>query len=185
MQTGMAVLAAACVVIGIAPGIVLRPLGGIVRQLMPGAALPEAAGTLTKVIPWVAAVVVGIVLVWRLVPHVLRVTPTWACGLPDLDSRMQYTSTAFSKPIRKVFAQVYKPDRTVEILPLDQPCFPKSIAYRSVRTTSFERSLYRPALDGIVAAANRLKRLQTGNIQVYLLYMFLALVAVLVYMRFA
>jgi len=185
MQTGMAVLAAACVVIGIAPGIVLRPLGGIVQQLMPGAALPEAAGTLTKVIPWVAAVVVGIVLVWRLVPHVLRVTPTWACGLPDLDSRMQYTSTAFSKPIRKVFAQVYKPDRTVEILPLDQPCFPKSIAYRSVRTTSFERSLYRPALDGIVAAANRLKRLQTGNIQVYLLYMFLALVAVLVYMRFA
>jgi hypothetical protein len=54
-----------------------------------------------------------------------------------------------------------------------------------VRTTSFERSLYRPALDGIVAAANRLRRLQTGNIQVYLLYMFLALVALLVFMRFA
>ena len=36
-------LAAACVVIGIAPGIVLRPLGGIVQQLIPGAALPEAA----------------------------------------------------------------------------------------------------------------------------------------------
>ena len=98
---------------------------------------------------------------------------------------MQYTSTAFSKPLRKVFAQVYRPDRTVEILPVDQPCFPASISYRSVRTTSFERSLYRPALDGIVAAANRLRRLQTGNIQVYLLYMFLALVAVLVYMRFA
>ncbi len=185
MQTGMAALAAACVVIGIAPGIVLKPLGGIVQQLMPGAALPEAAFTLTRIIPWVAAVIVGIVLVWRLVPRVLRVTPTWACGLPGLDSRMQYTSTAFSKPIRKVFSQVYKPDRSVEILPLDQPCFPASIAYRSVRTTSFERSLYRPALDGIVAAANRLRRLQTGNIQVYLLYMFLALVAVLVYMRFA
>ena len=121
----------------------------------------------------------------RLVPRISRVTPTWACGLPGLDSRMQYTSTAFSKPLRKVFSQVYKPDRTVEILPVDQPCFPKSIAYRSVRTTSFERSLYRPALDAIVAAANRLRRLQTGNIQVYLLYMFLALIAVLVYMRFA
>ncbi|MGA2960514.1 MAG: proton-conducting transporter membrane subunit [Candidatus Korobacteraceae bacterium] len=185
MQTGMAVLAAACVVIGIAPGIVLRPLGGVVEQLIPGAALPEAALTVTRMIPWVAAVVVGVVLVVRLLPRISRVTPTWACGLPGLDSRMQYTSTAFSKPLRKVFSQVYKPDRTVEILPVDQPCFPKSIAYRSVRTTSFERSLYRPALDAIVAAANRLRRLQTGNIQVYLLYMFLALIAVLVYMRFA
>src|SRR5208282_4693555 len=34
MQTGMTVLAAACVVIGVAPGIILRPLGGIVQQLM-------------------------------------------------------------------------------------------------------------------------------------------------------
>ena len=167
------------------PGSCYDPLGGIVQQLIPGATLPEAAFTMTRVIPWVAAVVVGVVLASRLVPRVSRVTPTWACGLPGLDSRMQYTSTAFSKPLRKVFSQVYKPDRTVEILPVDQPCFPQSISYRSVRTTSFERSLYRPAVDGIVAAANRLRRLQTGNIQVYLLYMFLALVAVLVYMRFA
>ena len=185
MQAGMALLATACVVIGIAPGIVLRPLGGVVQQLLPGGALPEAAGALGRVLPWVAAVVVGVVLLSRLVPRVSRITPTWACGLPELDSRMQYTSTAFSKPIRKVFSQVYKPDRNIEILPLDQPCFPASIAYRSVRTTSFERSLYRPAVDGIVAAANRLRRLQTGNIQVYLLYMFLALVAGLIYMRFA
>jgi len=183
MQAGMAMLAAACVVIGIAPGIVLRPLGGIVQELIPGVALPAAAGTLTKAIPWVAVVVVGIVLLSRLVPRISRVTPTWACGLPGLDSRMQYTSTAFSKPLRKVFSQVYKPDRSVESLPLDQPCFPASIAYRSVRTRSFERSLYRPALDGIVTAANRLRRLQTGHVQIYLLYMFLALVAVLVYMR--
>ncbi len=70
MQTGMAVLAAACVVIGIAPGIVLRPLGDIVQQLIPGAALPEAALTVTRVIPWVAAVVVGVVLVSRLVPRI-------------------------------------------------------------------------------------------------------------------
>ena len=105
--------------------------------------------------------------------------------MPGLDSRMQYTSTAFSKPLRKVFARVYKPDRTVTILPADKPCFPASISYRSVRTTSFERALYRPAVEGIVNAAKRLRRLQTGNIQVYLLYMFLALVVALICMRFS
>jgi hydrogenase-4 component B len=185
MRAGMVMLAAACVVIGVAPGIVLRPLSAVVQQLLPGATLPEAAMSLMRVLPWLAVVVIGVVFATMLVRRVSRITSTWACGLPGLDSRMQYTSTAFSKPLRKVFSQVYKPDRTVEILPIDQPCFPASISYRSVRTTSFERSLYRPALDGIVAAANRLRQLQTGNIQVYLLYMFLALVAMLVFMRFA
>ena len=185
MQAGMVMLAAPCVVIGLAPGIVLQPLSGVIRQLLPGAVPPEAAMSITHVLPWLAIVVLGVGLATTLVRRVSRTTPTWACGLPGLDSRMQYTSTAFSKPLRTIFARVYKPDRTVEILPVDQHCFPASISYRSVRTTSFERSLYRPALDGIVAAANRLRRLQTGNIQVYLLYMFLALVLLLVFMRFA
>jgi hypothetical protein len=97
---------------------------------------------------------------------------------------MQYTSTAFSKPLRKVFSQVYKVDRTVEVVPGGTPYFPVSISYRSVRTTSFEKSLYRPGIDAIVAAAHRLRQLQTGNIQIYLLYIFAALVALLVFMRF-
>jgi len=33
--------------------------------------------------------------------------------------------------------------------------------------------------------ATRLRRLQTGNIQFYLLYIFLALIALLFFMRFA
>jgi hypothetical protein len=40
-------------------------------------------------------------------------------------------------------------------------------------------------VDIVVAMATRLRRLQTGNVQVYLLYIFLALVALLVFMRFA
>jgi len=98
---------------------------------------------------------------------------------------MQYTSTSFSKPLRRVFASVYRPEQTVEVAPADQPYFPASISYRSVRTTSFERSLYRPAVDAIVSLGHGLRRLQTGNIQVYLLYMFVALIALLIFMRFA
>jgi len=97
---------------------------------------------------------------------------------------MQYTSTVFSKPIRFVFARAYRPDRTVETLPADQPYFPVSISYRSVRTTSYERVLYRPFVEWVVSLAHRLRRLQTGNIQVYLLYIFLALVSLLTFLRF-
>ncbi len=185
MRAGMAFLAAACVLIGIVPGILLRPLSRAVQQLLPGVTLPEGAMAITRLIPWVAVLVLGIVIASVTVRRTIRVTRTWACGLPGLDSRMQYTSTAFSHPLRRVFSQVYKPESSVEILPEGRPCFPASIAYSSVRTTSFERTLYRPAVDVIVAAANRLRQLQTGNIQVYLLYMFVALVALLVWMRFA
>jgi hydrogenase-4 component B len=185
MRAAMIALAAACVTIGVFPGVVLRSLGMNAQELLRGAALPAEVAPFARVIPWMALAVVAIVAGVMLIRRNIRATSTWACGLPGLDSRMQYTSTSFSKPLRKVFAQVYRPDRTVEVLPVDQHYFPSSISYRSVRTTSFERSLYRPAVDGIVAIGHRLRRLQTGNIQVYLLYIFLALIGVLIFTRFA
>ena len=185
MLIGMAVLGVACVVIGVVPGIVLRPLSAAVTGVMHGAVVPAEATSIARVLPWVAVGAVGIVLLLVAMRRVARVTATWACGMPGLDARMQYTSTSFSKPLRRVFAQVYRPDRSIEVLPADQPYFPNSVSYRSVRTTSFEKYLYRPGVDAIVSVSHRLRRLQTGNIQVYLLYMFLALVALLVFMRFA
>ena len=185
MYSAMLLLAAACLAIGLVPGLVLRPLGAAVETILPGGMLPAEAFSIGRVIPWVAMgtllVAAGAVAVRR----VTRRTATWACGLPGLDESMQYTSTSFSKPLRRVFAQVYRPERTVQVSPDERSYFPTAISYRSVRTTSFERMLYRPGVDAIVAAAYRLRRLQTGNIQVYLLYIFLALVAVLMFMRFA
>jgi hydrogenase-4 component B len=185
MQIAMALLAAGCVVIGIVPGLVLRPLGAIAQELLNAPSLPEGTISLTHTLPLIAGCVVVLMIVLAGVRRVKRITPTWACGLPELDGRMQYSSTAFSKPLRKAFPGVYKAERKVEILYTDQPYFPKAMKYRATRTTSFENSLYRPAVDAIVGMATRLRRLQTGNIQVYLLYIFLALVALLFFMRFA
>jgi len=184
MQASMVVLATACVAIGILPGFLLRPLGAAVQEFVKGAVLPVETFSIARIMPWVALAVVAIIVLGRVIRGATRVTRTWACGMPALDSRMQYTSTAFSKPLRKVFARVYQPERHVEVVSDTSGYFPAAISYQSVRTTSFERSLYRPAVDAIVAAAHRLRRLQTGNIQIYLLYIFLALVTLLVFMRF-
>jgi hydrogenase-4 component B len=185
MTAALALLAAACVSIGVFPGWIVRRLSVNAQELLRGGALPMAVTNLSNVLPWIALALVasiGCIVLLRRAP---RITPTWACGLPGLDERMQYTGTSLSKPVRRVFASVYRPERSVEILPSDQPYFPKSISYRSVRTTSFERSLYRPTVDAFVSVSHRLRRLQTGNIQVYLLYVFLALIGVLLFMRFA
>jgi len=185
MQVSMALLAASCVAIGVLPGIVLTPLTALASELMHTAALPEAALSITRTLPWIAACVAFLLIVIAAFRRVPRITATWACGLPALNGRMQYSSAAFSKPLRTVFAKVYEADRTVDAQYTQQPYIAKSISYRSVRTTSFEKSLYRPGVDMIVNVATRLRKLQTGNMQVYLLYIFLALVALLIWMRFA
>jgi hydrogenase-4 component B len=185
MQWGMIFLAAACIVIGVAPGLFLRPLSATVQEFLPGAALPEEAVSLSALMPIIALSVAFLVIAIAAARRVKKTVPTWACGLPGLNARMQYTSTAFSKPLRKVFARVYKPDRTLEVLPAEQPFFPTSISYSSVRTTSFEKSLYRPFVEAVIATAHRLRRLQTGNMQIYLLYIFAALIALLIFMRWS
>ena len=185
MRVGLVLLGASCLAVGIFPGFLLRPLVTLAQVLIPGAGVPEETLSIARVIPWIAAILLGTAALASLFNRRERLARTWACGLPGLSSRMQYTSTVFSKPIRFVFAQVYRPDRKVEELPTDQPYFPVSISYRSVRTTSYERALYRPFVELIVSLAHRLRRLQTGNIQVYLLYIFLALVSLLTFLRFA
>jgi hydrogenase-4 component B len=184
MRVALLLLGASCIGIGILPGLVLRPLVLLVQVLIPGAGVPEETLSIARVMPWIAAIVFGTGAVVALFKGRERIARTWACGLPELSSRMQYTSTVFSKPIRFVFSRVYRPDRKVETFPSDQPYFPISISYQSVRTTSYERALYRPFVDLIVSLAHRLRRLQTGNIQVYLLYIFLALLSLLIFLRF-
>ncbi len=185
IRAPLLMLAAACAAIGIFPGIVLRPLSVNARELLHVNTLPPIVGDLVSLMPWLALIVGVAGSAFMLYRRISRTTATWACGLPVLDNRMQYTGTSFSKPVRRVFARVYRPERSVEVVPEDRPYFPTTIAYRSVRTTSFERSLYRPAVEGIVSVGHRLRRLQTGNIQIYLLYVFLALIGVLLFMRFA
>jgi hydrogenase-4 component B len=184
MRGGMIMLAAACVFIGILPGILLRPLASLTQVLIPGAGVPQETLSIARVIPWIAAIIFAVSIAVALLKRRERMERTWACGLPGLTSRMQYTSTVFSKPIRFVFSTVYRPDRMVERLPADQPYFPTSITYRSVRTTSYEKAIYRPFVELFLSAAHQLRRLQTGNIQVYLLYIFVALVSLLAFLRF-
>jgi hydrogenase-4 component B len=184
MRVALLLLGASCIGIGILPGLILRPLVSLVQVLIPGAGVPEETLSIARIMPWIAAIVFGTGAVVVLFKGRERIARTWACGLPELSSRMQSTSTVFSKPIRFVFSRIYRPDRKVETFPTDQPYFPVSISYQSVRTTSYERALYRPFVDLIVSLAHRLRRLQTGNIQVYLLYIFLALLSLLIFLRF-
>lgn len=184
MRAAMTILAVACVAIGILPIVLLRPLGQAIQQFVPGSVLPDEAISISRIMPLIAGSVFAVAIAIAGLRRVTRLTPTWACGLGELSPRMQYTATSFSKPIRMVFATVYKPDRKIEVIPPDQSYFPTAVSYRSVRTTSYERLLYRPVVDTVLGIAHRVRRLHTGNVQTYLMYMFFALVLLLLILRF-
>ncbi|MGE5321722.1 MAG: proton-conducting transporter membrane subunit [Actinomycetota bacterium] len=183
MLAPLAALASACVVIGLVPWVLVRPLWSLAQELVPGADY-TAVAAIQSGISKAAIIVLLAGVCAALVRVAVRTSAIWACGLSELTSRMQYTASCFSKPLRTVFATVYKPDRKLEMLPADRPYAPSSISYQSRRTTSYEQTLYRPIFDSLLGLAQQLRRLQTGNIQLYLLYIFIALLSMLLLMRF-
>jgi hydrogenase-4 component B len=186
MDSSLVMIAAVCLVFGVYPGAALHPISALAGTLIPNATTPPEIAAFSRTMPLVAAgVVVAAIFALGLRRRTSRTVDTWACGLPGLTDRMQYTATSFSKPLRSVFATIYKPSRKLDVEPADEPYFPTRISYQSFRTTSFEKTLYRPTVDIIVATARQLRRLHTGNIQTYLLYIFLVILSLLLALRFA
>ena len=110
----------------------------------------------------------------------LRVGDTWGCGRIGQTPRMQYTASAFAEPLRRVFAEIYRPthDVSMEVHP-ESKYFVRDMQYRAEIYPWFERRLYGPLITLLGAAAERTRRVQHGLVHVYLLYMAVALIALL------
>ena len=200
MQVGMVSLVLMCVGLGLAPFAVVPLLGSSLAGL--GGLAPTAVafplalplrvpGTFGQMSAPLLAL--GLVLLLALVPLLLRVlgadrrlrvTDTWGCGRIGQTARMEYTATAFAEPLRRVFAELYRPSRdlSIDFHPASK-YFVQSIEYRSEIHPWFERVLYDPLLHGLRWAATRVRRLQGGSVHLYLVYMTLALLVLLTVAR--
>ena len=104
------------------------------------------------------------------------VVPVWDGGIVAFRPRMQYSAMTFSAPTRVTFAQFYQPTVHLERGSDDPAGRSGPVHYDSAVTPLFHRYLYGP----IVAAVQRLsvliRPIQSGDVNLYLLYVFLALV---------
>jgi hydrogenase-4 component B len=199
MQIGMSVLAAMCVALGLVPAVIVRLLTGVLEGL--GSFLSPAPAPLVGRLSVSGAfgeislplVALGLVVLGGLVPIALRLaglnrrprfSSTWGCGRILQTPRMEYTATAFAEPLRRVFAALYRPtdDVTIDAHP-GSKYFVQSIAYRSEIDPWFERVIYRPFIAALRVAADRVRRLQAGSLHLYLVYVTLALLALLIAAR--
>jgi hydrogenase-4 component B len=199
MRSGMAILALACVLLGLGATwflpifdpITTRAFGVAVSpDLVSGGRLVLAAGSVRRgsVSPAVLALLLGalgsVPLLWWLLwgRKSPRVTgPTWDCGLPGLTADNEYTATAFSKPLRMIFAALFRPRRDIQAEFDVSPYYPKAVHFESEIQPTFEKHIYGPLREGVLAIASRMRRLQAGSIHLYLAYIFVTLILLLLF----
>jgi hydrogenase-4 component B len=199
MRVGMALLAAACVVLGLGATWFLPVFDPITQQAMGvrmSAALVAAngmaisAGTArggTVSTAGMAAMLVLLsafpLLLWLAWGRRSRraTGPAWDCGLPGLTADNEYTATAFSKPLRMVFSALYRPRREIQAEYDVSPFYPTAIRFESEIEPTFEKRLYDPIKDRILAVAGRMRAVQAGSIHAYLAYIFITLVLLLLF----
>ncbi|HXG04149.1 MAG TPA: proton-conducting transporter membrane subunit [Candidatus Binatia bacterium] len=196
LRGAMALLALACVALGLAPTLVLPALARVAVPLAGAPAPPPLGGALTLRVsddfaslstPAVAAALTlaGAVPLALLtlagVGRRRRISETWGCGRLVQTARMEYTATAFANPFKRVFDFFYRPVRQLDIeVHPESRLFVRRIAYENPTRFLFEDWLYRPALDALHRGALRLRAIQSGSANLYLLYILVALLALLV-----
>jgi NADH:ubiquinone oxidoreductase subunit 5 (subunit L)/multisubunit Na+/H+ antiporter MnhA subunit len=200
MQTGMAALVVACVGLGLAPFVVVPMLGaalsgfgglattGVVFTLELPLRVPGTHGEMSlPLLALLLLLVLGLVLLGLRTLGAdgrLRVGDTWGCGRIGQTPRMAYTATAFAEPLRRIFAELFRPTQNLSIdFHPESKYFVQSIEYRSEIHPWFERLLYAPLFSLLRAVAGQVRRLQAGSLHLYLLYMTVALLALLVATR--
>ena len=131
MLIGMALLALLCIFLGLAPLVVVPVLENVISglghppQSMPPLTLNlslQTPGAFGQISPMLAGA--GFILILGLIPLGLRIFrvnqsmrmgETWGCGRSGQTGRMEYTATAFAEPLRRVFAQLYRPSKELSI----------------------------------------------------------------------
>jgi hydrogenase-4 component B len=113
----------------------------------------------------------------------VRVGDTWGCGRIGQTPRMEYTSTAFAEPLRRVFDQLYRPneDLAVGVVRPESPYYIQSVTYRTTIHPWFQRMLYDPLIAGLERLAAMTRRLQSGSVNAYLGYIVFVLIVLLVW----
>jgi hydrogenase-4 component B len=179
--TALAWLAGLAILFGVAPSLLAVPLAGVASALtgvdrLDAGALPTL-GALLALLPLLA----GAAAVVAAKRGGARTVPTWTCG-SEVTPRSQYTATAFSKPLRRIFGFVLFPDHTEIRDTGASRWFPIRIRYE-VTTRYIIDDVARTVAAIGQRLARRTRIVQAGFLRIYLMYAVVALIVILVAAR--
>lgn len=185
-RVGMAILALLAASLGVLAPFWIRLIGRASMGLVSGNVAPRMFGDPSVVIqpaypdfsvlsptllaialPFLLLLPLGIVAAVRRPKS--RRSPVWASGETRLEGA-SYTSRGFSNPIRTVFADFYRPREEV-----------REGRYAARIVPWLESTVYEAGASLLLWITRRMKVIQSGNLSVYLMYLFGVLLAALLY----
>ncbi|HAZ28675.1 MAG TPA: hydrogenase 4 subunit B [Candidatus Magasanikbacteria bacterium] len=110
----------------------------------------------------------------------INIGATWDCGA-NLTPRTEITATGFARSIVCIFSGILKPSLQHEIQYHDAHTryVPKSRIVNLRMRDVYQSYFYVPLIQFITALSLRIKAIQSGNINMYVLYIFIAVVTAL------
>lgn len=109
-------------------------------------------------------------LLFRLRGRPVKTTgETWTCGIVP-DARMEYSAVGFSKPVQIAFRRLLPPQRETLADGNAQRYHGRVLSYYTAVYNVFTERLYHPLGQIIVKWSTRLKKMQAGNVQLYIGY---------------
>lgn len=198
MYVSMGLLAGLCVFMGIFPAKIIMTLNHVCAHLLginTGESLLAYDWMHTKIVetnftalsPKSATVLGLIILAATLAALTLmkprfvkKVYETWTCGITP-QPRLEYTATAFTRPFKTIFSNLYRPQLEVRTEYSVPHYFVKSIAYIGGVTPLFENYLYGPVARFVLSISTRARWVHTGSIHIYLTYIFITLIILILF----
>ena len=180
MRYAVIALAGVCVVLGVAPGLLVGRLVTLAPWPMAattGAGLdPPGTGSLPTV--GIALLIAGgtAILFWLRGSTRPAPAPTWVCG-QEIGPRLNWTGTGFTKPLQLVLRPVLRPRREVQVhveggVTLD-------VSYQGEVPNLIDERIYAPVTRWSLAAAAHARRLQSGSLGTYTAYLIGLVIVVL------
>lgn len=194
MLAGMALAGLACVLLALAPGLVLPAIGQAAGAAF-GSLDPAVSGAVTLRLTGVSGSLSPLLLAVALVGGLVAVAAgvrvmgargarrsarLWDCGGGPMSARMEYTATSFAEPLQRVFDDVVQPEQDIDVSHHDESRYlVRAVEYRRRVPDRIERRLYEPVL----ALAHRWglagRALANGSVHRYLGYGFYTVCALL------
>ena len=188
MRVPLSVLAAACAAIGLLGPVIVGGIRGVVAS---AAGLPaaEVAGPAIAAEP-MRGVVLGaatlllaagaLVFLRRrlLAGRPVGTAATWDCGYAAPNARMQYTASGFAQPLTGLFHFALRTRR--ELSP-PRGLFPKDSTLSTHTPDPMYEGVYAPLFAGMGRLLSKQRWLQSGQMQLYVLYIALTLLLLLVW----
>ena len=198
----MGLLAALCLIIGLSSGSIVTVLKQLVYQTMSITPVSELSNSGAIVVQngfaklSIPALFLGflvmISVIYLLTRWISRKSKTvrdvtWDCGYTGLMPQMEITATGFSTSLITIFKKLFQPVHQNEIEYVDDASqyFTKSHAVHFHTKNVFEIYFQNPLQDMMIFITKKIKQSQTGNLNLYIMYIFLTLIGLLFWVKYS